>query len=221
MSTLAGTVGQEHWGTQSGYRAKRLARFVDMVDRVVAERGLCRIVDLGGNAEYWLDLEDVWRGRPVEITTVNLRAERIQDPRFHAIEGDCRAMPQFRDGAFDIVHSNSVLEHVGRWNDMRAMANEVRRLAPRYFVQTPNYWFPLEPHFRVPFFHWLPEPLRYALVRARGCGAFPRAETPDDAMRFLEDSILVDAKRMAVLFPDAEIQRERVFGLAKSLIAVR
>jgi hypothetical protein len=192
-----------------------------MIDDAVAERGFCRIVDLGGNAEYWLDLEEVWRGRPVEITTVNLRAGAATDSRFHAVVGDCRSLPQFRDGAFDLVHSNSVIEHVGRWNDMRAMANEVRRLAPRYFVQTPNFWFPLEPHFRVPFFHWMPEPLRYALVRARANGAFPRAETPDDAMRFLEDSILLDAKRMATLFPEASIEREWIFGLPKSLIAVR
>ena len=101
------------------------------------------------------------------------------------------------------------------------MAREVRRLAPRYFVQTPNYWFPVEPHFRFPLFHWLPAPIRLALVRRRACGYFPRAETLDDGMRFLEDSMLLDHAQMAHLFADARIEREKVLGLTKSLIAVK
>lgn len=208
-------------GVELGFRAKRLARFVAMLDAVIAERGEARVLDLGGTADYWLALEEVWGERKVAFTLVNLYPQAVPDPRFAALVGDCRQLPQLADGAFDIVHSNSVIEHVGRWADMRAFAGEARRLAPRYFVQTPSFWFPLEPHFRVPFFHWLPEPARLAIVRRFACGAFPRAQTIDDAQRFIEDSTLLDAARFAHLFPDARIERERVLGLTKSLIAVR
>ena len=221
MVKTEGRVGEEHWGTQTGFRARRLAKFVSMLDAILAVKERVNLLDIGGNTEYWLDLEPVWRGRAVDFTLVNLEAERISDPRFKSLVADCRDLKQFADNSFDIVHSNSVIEHVGRWQDMRAMAREVRRLAPRFFVQTPNFWFPLEPHFRVPFFHWLPEPMRIALVRRRGCGAFPRAETIDDAQRFIEDSILIDARRLAALFPEARIERERVLGLTKSIIAIR
>ena len=220
MQTAA-VVGDQHWGTQTAFRAKRLKRFVAIVDEVIAAKGSCVILDMGGNVEYWLDLEPVWSGRPVKITLVNLLAQRLNDPRFDSQVGDCTRLTQFADNAFDVVHSNSVLEHVGRWQSMRAMAAEVRRLAPRYFVQTPNFWFPLEPHFRVPFFHWLPEPLRIELVMRFTCGAFPRAASIDDAQRYIEDSILVDRKRMMALFPDADIESELFFGMAKSLIAIR
>jgi hypothetical protein len=220
MHETEGKVGEEHWGTRTRFRAKRLAKFVDILDQVLAGKERAKVLDVGGNAEYWLDLEQVWRGRNIEFTLVNIEPERIADPRFTSLVADCRNLSGFADNSFDVIHSNSVLEHVGRWQDMRAMAREVRRLAPRYFVQTPNFWFPLEPHFRVPFFHWLPEPMRIALVRRRGCGAFPRAETIDDAQRFIEDSILIDAPRLAALFPEAKIERERVFGLTKSIIAI-
>lgn len=218
---MSATVGEEHYGTQTRYRAKRLARFVTLVDEILAKQKSCRVLDLGGNRDYWLDLEQVWAGRPLAFTLVNLVPERLGDPRFEAIQGDCCSLPQFDDNSYDIVHSNSVLEHVGQWKQMSAFAREVRRLARRYFVQTPNYWFPLEPHFKSLFFHWLPEPMRIAKVMRRGLGAFPRAESVDDAQRFIEDSNLLDARRFASLFPEARIERERVFGFTKSLIAVR
>jgi hypothetical protein len=208
-------------GVNLRFRARRFARFMALLDAVVAERGSARIVDLGGTAAYWLGVEPLWAGRPVEITLVNLAAEPAPDVRFASIAGDCRDLSRWPDGAFDIVHSNSVIEHVGRWADMRAFAREARRLAPRHFVQTPNFWFPLEPHFKTPFFHWLPEPARIALVSRFALGAFPRAATIEDAQRFIEDSALLDARRFAHLFPGSEIERERVAGLTKSLIAVR
>jgi len=210
-----------HWGTSRRLRGRRLAGFVEIVDAVLVGQDKVNVLDVGGTTAYWLDLEPVWHGRPITFTLVNLQPEPIADPRFRSLVADCRNLDQFADNAFDVVHSNSVIEHVGRWGDMRRMAHEVRRLAPRYFVQTPNFWFPIEPHFRTPFFHWLPEPLRIALVRWRSCGAFPRAETIDDAQRFIEDSILIDAPRLAALFPEARIERERVLGLTKSLVAIR
>lgn len=162
----------------------------------------------------------MWEGRPIRVTMINLAAETTGDDRFTSMAGDARELP-FPDQSFDIVHSNSVIEHVGRWGDMKRMAQEVRRLAPRHFVQTPNYWFPVEPHFRTPVIHWLPEPLRMAIVRRRACGFYPRAETIDDGMRFLEDAILLTHAQMASLFPDSRIERERVGPFCKSLIAVR
>ena len=221
MTQVEADVGERHWGVSTRFRARRMAMFLAVVDEILAAKGSCHVLDMGGSIEYWRDLESVWGGRNLKFSIVNLDQSEARDPRYTVYNGDCRDLSRFGDLSFDVVHSNSVLEHVGRWGDMRAFAREARRLAPRYFVQTPNYWFPLEPHFRVPFFHWLPEPIRIWLVMTRGCGAFPRAETVDDAQRFIEDSILIDARRFRALFPDGKLLRERFVGLTKSLIAVR
>lgn len=205
----------------SRFRQKRLNRFLSIVDEIVAENGSCRILDIGGKLAYWQALYPLWSGRPCHITLVNLDNEAVPDERFTSVPGDARDLGQFDGSAFDLVHSNSVIEHVGAWRDQCKMAREVRRLAPRYFVQTPNFWFPVEPHFRTPIIHWLPEPWRVAIVMRRACGFYPRARSCDEARHILDDARLIDTKAMAELFPDAVIEHERYFGLTKSLIAIR
>ena len=203
------------------FRQKRLGRFLALVDEIASRKGTCRILDLGGKLAYWQALEPLWCDRPCHITLVNLAAEAVPDERFSSIAGDACALPQFADLSFDLVHSNSVLEHVGRWREQRNMAGEIRRLASRYFVQTPNFWFPIEPHFRLPFIHWLPEPWRVGIVMRRACGFYPQAKSCGEARDILDDARLLDVQAMAELFPDAVIERERFAGFTKSLIAVR
>jgi len=203
------------------FRQRRLRRLLTIVDDIVAAGKTCRVLDIGGWVDYWLFLEPLWRDRPIHITMVNLVPVPVPNDRFASFTGDARDLGQLDDLSFDLVHSNSVIEHVGLWRDQGRMAHEVRRLAPRYFVQTPNYWCPLEPHLRTPFIHWLPAPWQAAIVRRRACGYQPRAESYDEARSILDDARLLDVKAMATLFPDAVIESERFAGLTKSLIAIR
>jgi hypothetical protein len=203
------------------FRQRRLQRLLTIIDEIVAARGTCRILDVGGWPAYWQHLEPLWRDRPIHIAMINLVNVPVPDARYSSFTGDARDLGQFSDRSFDLVHSNSVIEHVGLWRDQCKMAQEIRRLAPRYFVQTPNYWFPLEPHLRTPFIHWLPEPWRVGIVKHRACGYHPRAQSYDEARHILDDPRLLDAPAMAVLFPEAIIERERFAGLTKSLIAIR
>lgn len=203
------------------FRIKRFARFVNIIDEIIAARGECRILDAGGRMEHWAAMADLYGDRAIRVSLVNLEAEETVDPRFSSFAGDACHMPEFTDNSFDLVYSNSVIEHVGRWSDQKRMAAEMRRLAPRHFIQTPDYWCPVEPHLRMPVIHWLPVPWQAAIVRARACGFYPRARDIDEALTILEDARLVTLKAMKALFPDSTIERERVLGLPKSLIAVR
>ena len=120
------------------------------------------ILDLGGRALYWNSLfeRDFLERSGVKVTLVNLEPiEDGGDRMFEVVQGDATALG-YADNAFDIVHSKSVVEHVGDWPRMEAFARETRRLAPSYYVQTPNFGFPIEPHFSSPFFHWTSEQAR-------------------------------------------------------------
>jgi Methyltransferase domain len=202
------------------YRLKRMAQFVAIVDQVLTKQSECRILDIGGTQSYWMALEEAWASRNVHITVANLEREGTTSDRFTSVAGDARKL-SFANNSYDAVHSNSVIEHVGSFADMTAMAGEVRRLAPRYYVQTPDFWFPVEPHFRMPVFHWLPESTRLKIVQRRACGFYPKAETLAEAHKFVDDAHLLSIRQMRQLFPDATVHRERFYGLSKSLIAVR
>ncbi len=203
------------------FRRRRFMNFLHLVDQVLRARPLCRILDVGGEPDYWNQVSDLIANRPHHITILNQMAFPVDTTTFTSIVGDARRMPELPDDSFDIVHSNSVIEHVGRWTDMVAMASEVRRLAPAYFVQTPYFWFPIEVHCSTAVFHWMPEPVRLRMLMRKPRGIWGQAPDVDTAMRQIQSNSLIDRRMLHTLFPDADIQRERFLGLTKSLIAIR
>jgi hypothetical protein len=85
--------------------------------------------------------------------------------RLHTSIGDGRSL-EFADKSFDLAFSNSVIEHVGDWTDMRQFAAELQCVGKSFHCQTPNKWFPVEPHFGTLFLYWIPSLLsRYVIVR--------------------------------------------------------
>lgn len=139
--------------------AARIAGLADELGRPLS------IIDVGGRRDYWENVGYKGIGR---ITLVNHDPAELNRPSdkeelFEDVVGDARALADVGKGAFDFYHSNSVIEHVGSWNDMAAMAREAVRVAPHGWLQTPAWEFPVEPHFRLPFMHWLATPARAGL----------------------------------------------------------
>ena len=221
--SLAATIVKKSTPLRQGFRQRRIQPFVQMLERIHREHGAVQLLDVGGTRRYWdLIPAATFEELNVFVTVVNFASESFEDqPRFRYLEGNGCHLPSLNDNSYDIVHSNSVIEHVGTWEHMAQFAHEVRRLAPRYWVQTPYFWFPIEPHCMTPFFHWLPWPLRVKLVQRLRLGNWPRAATLDEAVRTVESARLLDQAMMQDLFPEAKVRVERLMLLPKSLIMVR
>jgi hypothetical protein len=132
--------------------------------------------------------------------------------RFELREGEVRDGAHNPDGVRYLVErlppgDHAIVLSILRDKDADAMLRELRRVGQRWFVQTPNRGFPIEPHALLPFVHWLPQRLGRALWRIGGSG------DPYDEVR------LLDARELRRLFPDAVIVRERAGPLTKSLVA--
>lgn len=175
-----------------------------------------RILDVGGTAFNWYLLPV----RP-DVVLLNLEPELtggIATP-FQVIAADGCELP-FKDQSFDIVFCNSLIEHLPppRQKDLAA---EIRRVGRGYFVQTPNFWFPVEPHFMAPFIHWLPSPVRRAVVRWATPWGWITRPNRRQAQEAVDEIHLLVAAAMRVHFPDGTVHRERVGPLTKSLISFR
>jgi len=199
------------------FRSQRMHRFVRECG-ITAET--C-VLDIGGTPDNW----NLISFQPRVVLLNMPRAEEVFGTGAAPwVAADGRELP-FRDGAFDVVFSNSVIEHVGDRISQERFAREVARVGRAYWVQTPNRWFPVEQHLLTPFVHWLPKRWQHAVVRRATVWNVLTRPTPDRREfyheHFLRDIRLLDARELARLFPGARIIRERLLGLTKSLIAFR
>lgn len=140
----------------------------------------------------------------LEITGVDLYPRPTYPGPF--LQADVTEGLPYEDGAFDLVYSSSVIEHVPRAR-RAAFAAEIDRVGRGLYVQTPAYGFPVEPHSLLPFAHWLPARLRERYWRLGAQG-------------FWEDIDLLGRAEMTRLF-GAQVHAERLGPLAKSWIAIR
>jgi hypothetical protein len=175
------------------------------------------ILDIGGTNEFWE--QRGWAGRDdVEITLLNLHAEEHRHSNITPAVGDATDLAEHADQSFDVAFSNSVIEHLFSYDAQAAMAREVQRVARAYWVQTPNYWFPVEPHFLVPGWQWLPTGARVALIRKRRLGWRGPCPDPEEARKAVGEIRLMTGRELARLFPDATVRPEKFKGLVKSWI---
>lgn len=180
------------------------------------------IIDLGGTSDYWRRVGlDFLKDNGFTVTIVNIEETELGEGPFRCMVGNACNI-DMADNSFDIVHSNSVIEHVGAWQQVSDFAREVRRLAPSYYVQTPNWWFPVDPHFwKVPFFHWMPKAVRTELLHRLPVATAGRLSDRAVARQVVEDTRLLSGSQMRELFPDAQFRPESFAGLTKSWIATR
>lgn len=176
-----------------------------------------RILDVGGTPSFW-EMRG-YAGRPdVSIVVLNLKPLESQVPNISTVVGDATDMAQIADGEFAMVFSNSVIEHVGTFPRQMQMGSEIRRVGKRYFVQTPNRSFPLEPHFLVPWFQFLPESVRVAMLRRFTLGWHARTPDAEAARAAVRAIRLMSGRELQQVFPGGRLYRERVLGMTKSFI---
>ena len=177
-----------------------------------------RLLDVGGSERFW-QLMPLGGVQELHITILNTAIFKPTVKNITSVVGDARRLEGYGEGSFDVVFSNSVIEHLGTSEGQQQMSAAVRRVGRRYFIQTPNKCFPMEPHFLFPCFHFLPFRARVWIASHYSVGWYCRPGDPEAATREVQAIRLLGAKELMSLFPKATLYRERVGGLTKSLMA--
>lgn len=198
------------------FRRRRMASFLNIMD----PKPGTSVLDLGGAPAIW---ETV--AVPLEITLLNLpgtvdsgefkllHSATLKHHSFKVVEGDACNVTQFGSRSFDVIFSNSVIEHVGPPEKQAEFAREVQRLGKAYWVQTPSKWFPIEPHSGLPFYWFYPEWMRNAIMKSW------RQRLPSWWADYISTTRVLSRRRMTELFPGATTRAEYFFGLPKSYIS--
>ena len=220
--------GVRHMGLSAGLRhrlvedpssigeRKRQRRWA-LLQRLFPDISEMSVLDLGGTV-------DSWRRAPLtprHVTVLNLASEApMAHDRIEPVTGDaCNPPDSVRRRSYDLVYSNSLLEHVGGHARRTDLAEVVHAAAPAHWVQTPHRYFPLEPHWLFPGLQFFPTRIRAEILRVWPL-KHARGMTRDEALKAVLWIELVSRVEMSYLFPTSVLVSERIGPLTKSLIAV-
>lgn len=207
-------------------RRRRFKVINELISGQIALKGSCRILDIGGTEYYWaLNSEFIAaHSGKIRIVLVNYGDPadvKLGNDYVDRLSGDATKPDVYGATEFDLIHSNSVIEHVGAWPAIRSMANCILATGKPFYLQTPNYWFPIEPHFRFVGWHWLPESWRAALLMRGRRGFRGQSATFDEAMGQVESVKLLTGRQLRALFPGSEIRSEWFGPLIKSFMVIQ
>ena len=184
-----------------------MSRFPNLADM--------RVLDLGGTAVSW----QVSGLRARSVTVVNL--DQSADPGeswMNIVRGDACAGGF---GKYDLVYSNSLMEHLGGHTRRQQFADVVQESAPCWWIQTPYRYFPIEPHWIFPGFQFLPFRVRVMICQHWGTIHVSTIKNRAQAAESVASIELISATEMRAYFPTSEIWFERLAGIPKSLVAVK
>ncbi|MBA4384897.1 MAG: hypothetical protein C0410_09180 [Anaerolinea sp.] len=176
------------------------------------------ILDVGGSQFNWQFLTV----KPL-VTVVNLTKPSEWDDHlehFWFEIGDGTKL-EFSDESFEIVYSNSVIEHLFHWENQKKFAKEVLRVGKSVFVQTPAKEFIMEPHMVTPIIHWLPLRAQAKLMRHFTVWGIITRPSQEYIDQFLLERRLLSLKEFKQLFSGCNLIKEDFLLMAKSYIAVR
>lgn len=181
-----------------------------------------KTLDIGGTYQYWKAMEfkyfnamDITLANIIEMPALELGSDMNN---IHAIKADAIDLNNIKDKEFDFVFSNSCIEHVGGMPEQQQMANEVKRVGSHYYLQTPNRFFPIEPHFLFPLFQFFPLQFKAFLICHFQMGFMQKGKTKREAREIGNEIKLLSYGDLKKLFPKASIKREKMFGLTKSFM---
>lgn len=190
------------------FRNARNKRFIERM-RVTSET---TVLDVGGTPSFWRKV-----GVTPKLTILNV-GDAPSGCEFRYVRGSACKLP-FPDKSFDIVFSNSMIEHLGSWDNQVLAAQEMERVGKGLWVQTPSRSFPIEPHFLTPFVHWLPAQIMKKVLPYTLAGLLWKL-SKHNADALAKEIRLLSKSEVHLLFPRCDLIMENVAGMTKSIIAV-
>jgi len=120
-----------------------------------------RILDIGAGdgtiSSYFMSLGN-------KVVCVDIEDQRTEKgPKF--VQANSAKLP-LQSNQFDVVISNHVIEHI---ENQELHLKEIRRVLKKNgicYLATPNWNFPVEPHYKIPLLHYLPQTIFNGVLKS-------------------------------------------------------
>lgn len=210
-------------------RGRRKLRFQHFIANLPRTGGPLRIIDIGGTVPFWTRWWGLREDDGIHVTLVNDHTQDETDdeesnvPFLANLRTDATTLTAEDFSRYDCVFSNSCIEHLATWRDQMRMARTIMGSRLPYFVQVPNKFAPIDPHYPrpyVPFFGAYPKEVQRRLLTLSALGSGGR-HTYESAGELLTYYNPLGPEDMRRLFPDAEVVIERPMGVPMSILAIR
>ncbi len=197
-------------------RNERMNLFIELLINSKFEREI-KILDIGGTNYFW----DLWLKKipiPIDLTILNISQEVTKG--YKSIILDANELYKLENLDYDVVFSNSLIEHLTTYENQIKFAETVQRISKKHFIQTPAFIFPLEPHFLFPFFHLFSRNIRVFLVQHLNLGWYKKQKNKREAEKLVDEIRILKKNELKDMFPNSEIITEKIFFITKSYIVV-
>jgi hypothetical protein len=196
---------------QNHFRRRRMRRFDEFVSSLDSRP--ITVLDLGGQPGIWEYVRT-----PLEIVILNLPGIALHAGsdrhRITYVEGDACDLSRYSDSQFDVVFSNSVIEHVGDDRNVRLFCSEAMRVGRTVWIQTPSKHFPIEAHTGMPCWWYYPRGMRRWFINRwrRSLPAWTE---------MVEGTSFITKQQLQSAFPGCRVVTEWYLGFPKSYTAIR
>jgi hypothetical protein len=213
-----------------GQRNKRFRAFLDELRPAESGR-LIKVLDLGGTVPFW-QAWNITAHDKLHLTLVNDHISDAENdvesetPFIANRRSDVLTLTKDDFRSFDLIFSNSMIEHLSSWHAQRELADRIGSSEVPYFVQIPNKYAPIDPHIPrlyLPFFGAYPKPVQAQIITFKSFGPDGRkpASLAEAYESFLNHYNPLGVRDVRELFPDAKVEFERAFGAPMSILACR
>ena len=196
------------------FRQKRIQHFKNLIANLPRP---INILDVGGNEMFWENASFA-NNDDYRITILNLTQNPTKYSNLVSVSGNALDLSQYGQNEFDVVFSNSVIEHVYTKENQIKMANEIMRVGRTFYVQTPYKHFFVEAHYILPFIQYAGKKTQYFILTKTPLSRMKKWDKTH-AKNYTEEIRLLTKKEMKEFFPEAKFFNEKFLGMTKSITA--
>jgi hypothetical protein len=217
-------------GKQAYFRTKAATKRSELFRQFLqAFASPIRIIDLGGTVSMWerwgLDKEaglriDLVNSFPIDV---NGRDLVPATSNFRKVNADVASLRPDDYRQYDLVFSNSMLEHLTSRDLQRSVAQAILTSGRPFFIQVPNKHSLIDPHFAhplAPFFAAWPRSLQARALSLSALGSGSKASSVEHAERRLAYYNPISKRDLVELFSAGSptLAIERTLGVPISIV---